>query len=184
MSSSTWPIHVDPSHLYFVTTGTQRKATIFRRECIKRILVDSLNIGRILKQYDLFAFVIMPNHIHFIMRCLGDFTPSDAVREFKKSTANLIIRQLSAEQNEDALNFLTEHAPSGQECAIWMSEFQAKNVYSAKFLRQKLTYIHNNPCQPHWQLAEKPEAYIWSSAGFYLKGQKALIPLSDARELL
>jgi hypothetical protein len=33
-------------------------------------------------------------------------------------------------------------------------------------------------------LVELPEQYLWSSARFYLAGKRALIPLSDARELL
>jgi hypothetical protein len=57
-------------------------------------------------------------------------------------------------------------------------------VFSPDFLRQKVEYTHNNPCQPHWQLAAKPEEYVWSSAGFYLAGRRALIPLSDVRDFL
>ncbi len=99
MSSATWPIHVNPEHLYFITTSIQR-------DVIKRILVDTLNTGRILEQYALFAFVIMPNHIHFIVRCQNDHTPPTITREFKKATANLIIRQYEAEANIKALDFL------------------------------------------------------------------------------
>ena len=51
-------------------------------------------------------------------------------------------------------------------------------------MRQKIEYIHNNPVQPHWRLAERPVDYVWSSARFYLADERALIPLSDARELL
>ena len=38
------------------------------------------------------------------------------------------------------------------------------------FFNQKLEYLHNNPCQPHWQLAELPEDYKYSSARFYELG--------------
>ena len=71
-----------------------------------------------------------------------------------------------------------------QQHAVWKPEYQAKNVFSAHFLEQKLTYIHNNPLQSHWQLAERPELYLWSSARFYAGLGKALIPLSDVRKLL
>ena len=55
---------------------------------------------------------------------------------------------------------------------------------SPEFLIQKLTYIHNNPLQPHWRLAQRPEDDLWSSARFYAGLGRALIPLSDARKLL
>jgi REP element-mobilizing transposase RayT len=177
---------MDPSHLYFITTSAVQRAHVFRRDVIKRILVDSLNTGRILGQYELFAFVIMPNHVHLILRCLNDCTPGDAVREYKKATSSLILRQYEAEGNQAALDFCAAavKAKKKQQYAVWEDEYEAKNVFSPAFLRQKMDYIHNNPLQPHWGLVERPEDYVWSSAHFYLTGGRALIPLSDARELL
>jgi REP element-mobilizing transposase RayT len=184
--SATWPIHIDAEHFYFVTTSAVQRAPIFRRPVMKRILVDSLNVARILGQIELYAFTIMPNHLHIIVGCRGDYTPPDVVREFKKATANLILRQYEAEGNQQALDFFAAAVQPGekQEHAVWQGEYQAKNVYSPAFLEQKLNYVHDNPTQPHWQLAESPELYPWSSARFYLGGKRALIPLSDARDLL
>ena len=186
MPSATWPIHIDADHLYFITTSAVQHARIFDRPVIKRILVDSLNVARILGQVELYAFTIMPNHVHIIVRCQGDHTPPDVVREFKKATANLILRQYEAEGNQQALDFLTAAVQPGQkqQYAVWKGEYQAKNIVSPAFLAQKLDYVHDNPTQPHWQLAASPEQYPWSSARFYLSGQRALIPLSDAREFL
>ncbi len=185
MPSATWPTYVDSNHLYFVTTRAVQRKHVFHRDLVKRILIDSLNTGRILGHYLLFAFVIMPNHIHLILQCLNDCTPSDVVREFKKATANLIIRQYEAEGNARALDFFASAVQPGrkEQYTVWEHEYQAKNVFSPDFLRQKLEYIHNNPVQPHWRLAERPEDYVWSSARFYLAGERALIPLSAARDL-
>ena len=186
MASSVWPVHVDPDHLYFVTTSAMQRAHVFRRPVIKRILVDSLNVARILGQMELYAFVIMPNHVHFIVRCRDTCTASDVVREFKKATSNLILRQYEAEGNRRALDFFETAVKPGQKqrYAVWEDEYQAKNVFSPEFLAQRLEYVHHNPVQPHWQLADLPETYPWSSARFYATGGRALIPLSDARELL
>jgi len=67
---------------------------------------------------------------------------------------------------------------------VWDDEYVAKEVFTPAFLLQKLEYIHNNQLQPHWQLVERAEDYPWSSARFYLLDAHALIPVSDARELL
>jgi len=37
-------------------------------------------------------------------------------------------------------------------------------------IEQKLEYIHLNPLQEHWNFADKPENYVWSSARFYETG--------------
>lgn len=121
MPSATWPVHADPTHLYFVTTSAVQRAHIFRRDVIKRVLVDSLNTGRILGQYALFAFVIMPNHVHLILRCLNEYAPDDVVREFKKATANLILRQYEAEGNRAASDFFAAAVMPGkkeQHCGL------------------------------------------------------------------
>ncbi len=110
MPSAVWPVHVNPEHLYFITTSAVHHAHIFRRDVMKRILIDSLNTGRILGQYELYAFVIMPNHVHLILRCLDKYTPMDVVCEFKKATANLILRHFECEGNEEALALCAEAA--------------------------------------------------------------------------
>jgi REP element-mobilizing transposase RayT len=127
----------------------------------------------------------MPNHIHIIIRCLEAYTPGDVVREYKKATSNLIIRHIEAEGNDQVLALFAEGVkqPQKQQCAVWESEYQAKNIFTPKFLSQKLEYIHQNPVQPHWRLAKLPEEYIWSSARFYIKDERPIIPLSDVREL-
>ena len=172
--------------LYFITTSAVRHTHIFQSDVIKRILVDSLNTGRILRQYSLFAFVIMPNHIHLLLRCSGGYAPADVIREYKKATANLILRHYECEGNDEILWALAQAAQhtSRKNFAVWEEEYQAKVAYAPDFLRQKLNYIHNNPLQAHWQLAERPEQYMWSSARFYAGAGRALIPLSDVRKLL
>ncbi|HFD87573.1 MAG TPA: hypothetical protein ENJ35_07850 [Gammaproteobacteria bacterium] len=185
MTSSTKRVSSKPDHLYFITTAAIRHAHLFQRDVIKRILVDSLNTGRILGQFALYAFVIMPNHIHIIIQCLNGYKPQDVVREYKKATAKLILRQFEAEGNDEILEALAEvvSRTHKQQFAVWRPEYQAKPIFSRQFLLQKLTYIHNNPLQPHWRLAERPEDYVWSSARFYAGLGNALIPLSDARKL-
>ena len=53
-----------------------------------------------------------------------------------------------------------------------------------RMIRRKMTYMHNNPCQPHWNLVEHPEDYVRSSARFYLLEEPAIIPLDNANLLL
>jgi len=68
-----------------------------------------------------------------------------------------------------------------------MTETKGDDIKGATYLlkdKQKMVYVHNNPCQPHWNLAERPEDYIWSSAGFYLTEEPAIIPLDNANFLL
>jgi hypothetical protein len=85
------------------------------------------------------------------------------------------------EGNQIVLDFLATAAKRAkQQYKVWEDGYDAKDVFSPEFLRQKMTYLHNNPCQPHWDLAACPEAYMWSSARFYLLEAPAIIPVDNA----
>jgi len=62
---------------------------------------------------------------------------------------------------------------------VFEDSFDIKRCYSEHFINQKLTYMHNNPVQPKWKLAEEPGDYLHSSARFYLKmdNNNVLLPL-------
>ena len=177
---------LDATNLYFITTTAVQRVNLFHRDVVKRIIADSLNYIRVQHWIKLYAFVIMPNHIHIIVRFLEGYTLSDVMREFKKYTARQIIRQYQAENNQPALAFLEQtanHVPD-QRYKVWEDGYDARNVFSPEFLGQKLEYIHNNPCQPHWELVEHPEEYPWSSARYYLLDKPTIIAVDDVRKLL
>ncbi len=182
------PVHpnFDPANLYFITTTAVQRVHLFQRDVVKRIIVDSLHYMRAQQWLKLYVFVVMPNHIHFIARFQPGYVLSDVMREFKKHTSKQIIRQYQAEDNQRVLAFLEKAAQplADQHYKVWEKGYDARDVFSQEFLRQKMTYIHNNPCQPHWQLAERPELYPWSSARYYLLGQPAVIAVDDVSEFL
>lgn len=176
----------DPCNLYFVTFAAVNHAHLLRRDAMKRIVVDSLTYVRTQAWLNLYCFVVMPNHVHFIIRFLGDHTLPDVLREVKKHTSKQIIRQYQAEENLAVLAYLERMAEGlkDQRYKVWEEGYDARDVFTPDFLRQKVEYVHNNPCQPRWQLVGKPEDYVWSSARFYLSGRQAVIAVDDVRPLL
>jgi len=174
----------NPDYLYFVTTKAERHAHIFKRETIIRIILDSLHFLHTSGRMKLFAFVVMPNHIHLIIKLSREYTLSDMMRDFKRHTARQIIRQLHAENKTDSLDVLQRlNKDKRQDFKVWEDGYDARDVFSIEFLEQKIDYIHYNPCQPHWNLAELPEDYPWSSARFYVADKSAVIPVDDVRDL-
>ncbi len=176
----------DPDNLYFITTTAVHRFHLFARPVMKRIIIDSLNYMRLQSWINLHVFVVMPNHVHLIARFHAGHTLSSALREFKKHTARQIIRQYQAENNDRALAILEQAASRipDQRHKVWQEGYDARDIFSEDFLRQKAEYCHNNPCQPHWNLAESPEQYPWSSARYYLLGEPAIIPVDDLGDLL
>ena len=175
----------NPDYLYFVTTSAVKHAHLFRRDAIKRIILDSLHHLRTMGKMKLFVFVVMPNHIHLIALFSKEHTLSDVMRDFKKFTARQIYRQFNADGNKKVLDVLRKAGEKvKQEYKVWEDGYDARDIFSVEFLQQKMDYIHHNPCQPHWNLAETPEEYSWSTAAFYLSEQPCVIPIDDVREFL
>jgi REP element-mobilizing transposase RayT len=180
--TTEWRPEFDPANFYFITTTAIQRLHLFRRDVTKRFLVDTLDCMRLRGRFKLYAFVIMPNHVHLIIQCTEADPFSDVMRDFKKHIADRLLRQLKVEGNKSALARLAALVarPERQRYVVWEAGYLAKAVFTPKFLRQKLNYLHANPCQPHWCLAESPENYIWSSARFYLSGERAIIPVDNA----
>lgn len=175
----------NPDYLYFVTTNAVKHAHIFKRDVIKRILVDSLHHLRTSGRVNLFAFVIMPNHNHLIAKFSEECPLSDVMRDFKKFTARQVYGQFRAEDDIKALAFLRREGQAvKQEYKVWEDGYDARDIFSTKFLQQKMDYIHNNPCQPQWELVDMPEDYLWSTARFYLVNKPCIISVDDVREYL
>ena len=175
----------NPDYLYFVTTTAVKHLHLFRRDVIKRIIVESFHHLRTTGKMKLFVFVIMPNHIHVIAHFSEEHPLSDVMRDFKKFTARQIYRHFQAEENTKVLDSLRKEGERvKQEYKVWEDGYDARDVFSTEFLQQKMDYIHHNPCQPQWKLVESPEQYVWSTAGFYLDGKPAIIPIDDMREFL
>jgi REP element-mobilizing transposase RayT len=169
---------------YFLTTTAAKHAHIFKREPVIRIILDSLHFIRTNKGIKLFVFVVMPNHIHLIVQFPEIYTPSDMMRDFKRHTARQIIRQFQVEERMKELGVLQRsNEDQDQEYKVWEEGYDARDIFSQKFLSQKMEYIHYNPCQPQWKLAGAPEEYPWSSARFYVLDKPSVIPVDDVWEL-
>ena len=53
---------------------------------------------------------------------------------------------------------------------FWGQDNHPEELYSSKFIFQKMSYTHNNPVVAG--LVEKPEHYLYSSARDYFHGKK------------
>lgn len=107
----------------------------------------------------------MPNHIHLIWRIEKNYKIEDVQRDFLKFTAKQILAFLKT--SDAHLYAKTEVQAADKRRQVWKRDSMSIDLYQQKFFGQKLDYIHANPCQPKWNLAPYPSAYLFSSASFY-----------------
>jgi putative transposase len=135
------------------------------------------------KRILLFAFVIMPSHLHAIVKPVSD-SIGVMVQQFGSFTAHAILEQLRTDNQKDLLRlFHQKKRDERHEHSIWQ-DIQAKNIFSMDFLQQKMEYIHQNPIAKDWKLVEDRADYLYSTAGYYDYGRKPVIEITDINEWL
>ena len=140
----------DPDNLYLITATAVHRFHLFARPVVKRIIIDSLNYMRRQSWINLYVFVVMPNHVHLIVRFHTGHTLSSTLREAKRHTARQIIRQYQAENKDQALT-LVEKAAScipDQRHKVWQDGYDARDIFSDDFLRQRQSIATTTPVSP------------------------------------
>ncbi len=112
----------------------------------------------------------MSNHIHMLVQSQTGAL-SNTVRDFKSYTSKVILNAIENDnesRREWMLNYF-EHAARMHErnskFQLWTHENHAEHIFTDKFVRQKVEYIHMNPVRAG--IVRAPESYIYSSASNY-----------------
>jgi putative transposase len=75
----------------------------------------------------------------------------------------------------------TEHSGDGDcEEHIWQRRFYDFVLWSAQKSQEKLHYIHQNPVERG--LAAEPKQWRWSSARYYLLGERGPVLVNERAE--
>ncbi len=170
----------DQDALYYCTITTIDWIDIFTRKIYKDILVDSMNYCIQNKGLEIYAFVIMSNHLHFIISSNKE-PISNIIRDFKKFTAKQIIEKIQTETESRREWLLAKMAYAGNRNSnnttyqLWQQDYHAIEISSDYFLRQKTDYIHQNPVRAG--IVENEEDFIYSSARYFYN-KECLVQLS------
>jgi REP element-mobilizing transposase RayT len=168
--------HIE-GHIYYITTVVYNRLPIFKRPSFIIPLMDSLNFYRYKQTFKLLGYVVMPDHVHLMIWPFGNSSVSDIMRDYKKFTSARLIRQAEVEGMSD---WLTAFQQAGEETRrsenkVWQDSYWDENVYTERFLRQKLNYVHRNPVRAG--LVERPIDYRYSSYRNYELGEEWLIEI-------
>ncbi|NII29043.1 hypothetical protein HB364_28450 [Pseudoflavitalea sp. X16] len=145
----------------------------------------------ILKQEGHFivGYVIMPNHIHVLIAFRNsEQLINQRIGAVKRFMAYEIIRRLQKAAKTSTLQILTKGVNAtarkrGKLHEVFEPSFDGKHCRSSLFIKQKLDYIHHNPCSGKWQLVDYPAAYLHSSAKYYLTGSQGIFPVTNYMEI-
>ncbi len=179
----TFPSRDLPGHLYFITATVCGWKPLFARPEYAQIVLNSLAWLQQNGKCSLFAFVLMPSHLHAIVGPESEPIGS-VLQAFGSFTAHKILERLRTERRSGWIQFFHEERRDERHARSIWQDIQAKNIYSMKFLQQKMEYIHSNPVRKEWKLVEDRADYAYSSACFYDSGKEPIIAIKDVRQWL
>ena len=167
--------------IYFWTDTIKDWKNLLAPDKYKLIITNTLQQLHQRNLINVFGFVIMPNHLHILWQMLRKNGKEMPHASFNKTTAHLMMKDLKINHPRKARLFKV--CEPERQYRVWQRDPLAVWVDSREGLEKTLHYIHVNPLQEHWNLADRPEWYEWSSASFYELGKSQFDFLTDYREV-
>ncbi|MEZ4983563.1 MAG: transposase [Saprospiraceae bacterium] len=165
--------------LHFLTFTVVGWVDVFTHRAYRDIVIDSLKYCVAEKELNLYAYVIMSNHVHIIASTENKDGLSAVLRDFKTFTSKKIVKAIQENNQESRrewmlrmFRYYASNNTKNTEFQFWKQDNHPVELASPEWILQRLQYIHNNPVVAG--IVDEPSQYLYSSARNYL-GQKGLI---------
>ena len=134
MGRSRYQFHED-HYPYFVTSSIVEGLPLFMDPKISEIILNALRYAQEINEVTLYAYIIMPNHIHLVVE--GQQL-SAKLRALKSYTARTIVNYLKANNKSRTLaqlksGKLDNHKDS--EYQLWQEGLHPKQISNPKIMR-------------------------------------------------
>lgn len=154
--------------LYYVTLTVVGWIDVFTRKEYVYDLMKNIKYCQENKGLELYAYVIMSNHLHMIAKA-EDQPLNILLGNFKSYTAKQLIKQIAENSRESRkewllhmFKFYGKGNSQNEEVQFWQNGNHPIGLWSSEVIQQKINYLHNNPVQQG--IVAKPEDYLYSSA--------------------
>ena len=129
---------------YYLTSIAKDRLPIFQTDKIKQIVCSALDEARKSAEIMIFAYVIMPDHIHLITD--GSRAVSDVLRFTNGIAARRVIDYLKEKNFISSLEKLRQEEKRRKyKYSLWEHHPDAFLLTSETTFMQKVNYIHQNP---------------------------------------
>lgn len=145
-----------PGGTYFFTVVTNARAPIFVHPVARALLADALRTTQSLDPFDIFAFVLLPDHLH----TLWSLPPADDdfSGRWKRVKSLFTHHYLHAGLPEQSVS---SSRSNRNNRGVWQRRFWEHLIRDQDDLNQHLDYLHYNPVK-HGH-ATCPHAYPFST---------------------
>ena len=158
-----------PGDSHFLTFSTFKRLPLLTKHRSCQWVVDGIALSRERNPFDLWAWVIMPEHLHLALYPHRGTKISSILKTLKQSVSKRAINWLKTNA-ADFLPTIEEVRPNGKRVyRFWQrGGGYDRNLRSVRDIHEKIAYIHQNPVKRG--LVTEPEDFYWSSAKAWKTG--------------
>jgi len=135
-------------HPQFFTATILEWKSLLADDNYKDIIIKSLKFLKEEGSIVIYAFVIMPNHIHLIWQIQDGYKQDNIQMRFLKFTAQQMKFKL-LDTNDPKLNQFVVNAKD-RNYQFWERNSLSIDLWTPDVFTQKVDYINNNPLQEKW----------------------------------
>jgi len=157
----------DPGHAHFLTYSCQHRWPLLSRDSSRQWLIDAIRDARASQRFELWAYVIMPEHAHLLL-CpeRADYRMANIHAAIKRPVAAKAKAWLIESDNRAWLDKLSVRDGGGSVFRFWLpGGGYDRNLWSERPMEDAIDYIHANPVRRG--LVENVLDWPWSSARFW-----------------
>lgn len=168
--------YCEPGDAHELTFSCYRGLKLLKSERTCRWLAQSIEQARQRWNFDVWAYVFMPEHAHLIVHPRETHYYIAIIRRaIKTPVARRAIHYLE-QQHPDWLKRITRRRGDKTERLFWQSGGgHDRNVQESKTLAKMIDYIHLNPVRRG--LVERVQDWRWSSAAWFVnQAEPPLMP--------
>ena len=163
-----------PGEAHELTFSCYRGLKMLGRDRTRRWLIEALDAARRKHDFELWAYVIMPEHAHVLLYPKRPEYNTGAIRQSVKQPVGQ--KALNWLKSNDAA-WLTELRKVSGEGRVHYHFWQPGGGYDRNVVKPEtawaaVEYIHRNPVRRG--LVQHPEDWVWSSARWY-EGQGQVV---------
>ncbi|MCH8021175.1 transposase [candidate division KSB1 bacterium] len=152
-----------PGHAHELTFSCYHRFHYLKDHIVCRLFIDELSQAREHFHFRLWAYVLMPNHVHlFIYPTRDEYKIATILQSIKGKTSKRY-RDVLLEENAERYEKLCLKVRGKKVFRFWQTGggFD-RNLWNANAIHSAIKYIEHNPVRAG--LVKKAEEWKWSSA--------------------
>ena len=156
----------EPGHAHELTFSTYKGYKFLSRDRTRHWLIESINEARESLGFDVWAYVIMPEHVHLIVHpWTSEYEISKIIGRIKEPVGRRAIEYIQSTSPE-WLDRITRNRGRRVERLFWQTGGgYDRNITRGSTLLKMVDYIHMNPVRRG--LVDQVADWRWSSAAWY-----------------